>query len=219
MDNRRESETKRRIRQTAMRLFQERSFEEVTLNDICEASGVNRHTFYYHFKSKDDLLDHYHELPWELSAAEVADILMADNFVDQLWLITKKFIDFVDRIGITIIRQILVQNITKDARTFHPNRRRNGLLRLQEGIIQKGQAAGQFQNGSDPHALVILLQQTMHSTCFMWTIMNGCFDYSRHMRYLFEALLDVAEEYREMKDYAPNEYTCFRGEAEDQSPE
>jgi len=214
MDKRRESETKKRIRQTAMRLFQERSFEEVTLNDICEASGINRHTFYYHFKSKDDLLDHYYDLPWELSSTEVADILMAENFVEQLWLIKKKFIDFVDLIGIPIIRQVLVQNIAKDARTFHPNRHMSELMRLQEGIIQRGQAAGQFKNGSDPHALVILLQQTMHSTSFMWTIMNGSFDYSRHMRYLFETLLDVSEEYREMKDYVPGDYTCFCVDAE-----
>ncbi len=215
MNTRRESETKRRIRQTAMRLFQERSFDEVTLNDICEASGVNRHTFYYHFKSKDELLDHYHDLPWDLTTAEVADILMADNYVEQLWLLTKKFIDFVDRVGLTIIRQVMVQNINKDIGTFHPNRRRSEIFRLQEGIIRKGQAAGQFRNLSDPLALVILLQQTMHSTCFMWTIMDGCFDYGRHMRYLFENLLNVAEESREMKDYAPAEHVyCCRDAAE-----
>lgn len=215
MDKRREGATKKRIRQTATRLFQERSFEEVTLNDICEASGVNRHTFYYHFKSKDDLLDHYHELPWELTTAEVADILMAESYVEQLWLIMKKFIDFSDRVGITILRQVMVQNITKDIGTFHPNRRRSESFRLQEGIIRKGQAAGQIQNSADPLALVILLQQTMHSTCFMWTIMNGRFDYGRHMRYLFEALLDVAEENRRMKDYTPGEHIACYGGAEE----
>lgn len=216
MTQRRENETKQRIRETATHLFRERSFEHVTLNDICEASGVNRHTFYYYFKSKDDLLDHYFDLPWDLSATEVADMLTADTYIDQLWLITKKFVDFIDHLGMTIVRQVLVQNMTKDVGTFRPHHRMRELSRLQISIIEKGQAAGQFKNLSDPTALVVLLQQTVHSTCLMWVVLNGSFDHAKHTRFLFETLLDVAEEYRETKEYDPHYYKDL---AEEEAPQ
>ena len=45
-----ENETKKRIRSTALRLFEEKSFEEVTINEICKESGITKHTFYYYFK-------------------------------------------------------------------------------------------------------------------------------------------------------------------------
>lgn len=212
MTQRPENETKRRIREAATRLFRERSFESVTLNEICEAGGVNRHTFYYHFKSKDELLDQYHDLPWDLSTAEVMDILSCESYVEQLWLITKKFVDFIDQLGITIVRQVLVQNMTKGAGTFRPHHRMHELSRLQIGILEKGQAAGQFRNRSDPLGLVVLLQQTVHSTCLMWVALDGCFDHAKHTRFLYETLLDVDPAQRLCQDYDPRAYETLSKE-------
>ena len=116
-----ENATKARIRETATRLFREKSFEVVTLNEICKASGVNKHTFYYYFKSKDELLERYYDLPWHLSASEVTNILNADSYVDQLWLIMQKFVDYTKRMGIQILRQVLIKNLNQDVGTFRPD--------------------------------------------------------------------------------------------------
>ena len=59
-------DTKTRIKEIGLKLFQERGFENVTINEICEQSGVNKHTFYYYFKSKDELLKDYYELPYDI---------------------------------------------------------------------------------------------------------------------------------------------------------
>jgi len=40
----------------AARLWSERGFDEVTVEDICLAAGVGRTTFYLHFENKDQLL-------------------------------------------------------------------------------------------------------------------------------------------------------------------
>lgn len=41
----------------ADRLFYERGFETTSFADIAEAVGISRGNFYYHYKSKDDILD------------------------------------------------------------------------------------------------------------------------------------------------------------------
>jgi AcrR family transcriptional regulator len=41
---------------TALRLFEERGYESVSIDDIVRATGVARGTFYFHFARKDDLL-------------------------------------------------------------------------------------------------------------------------------------------------------------------
>jgi AcrR family transcriptional regulator len=49
-------ETRRTLIRTAARLWSERGFDEVTVEEICSEAGVGRTTFYLHFESKDHLL-------------------------------------------------------------------------------------------------------------------------------------------------------------------
>ena len=37
-------------------MMEEKGFENVTVNDLCAKAGLNRGTFYNHFKTKEDLL-------------------------------------------------------------------------------------------------------------------------------------------------------------------
>ena len=40
--------TKNKIFETAGKLFKEKGYENVTINNICEACGITKTTFYYH---------------------------------------------------------------------------------------------------------------------------------------------------------------------------
>lgn len=50
-------QTRKKIYETAIELFVEKSFEEVKITDIVEKAGVSVGSFYYHFPSKDDIID------------------------------------------------------------------------------------------------------------------------------------------------------------------
>lgn len=199
-----DNSTKKRIRETALRLFHEKSFETVTLSEICQKSGINKHTFYYYFKSKDDLLEKFYEIPCRLSSSDVTDILSSESYAEQLWLLHKKFIDFVVSSGISIIRQLMIKNLTEDVGTFHLNPEQREFFHLEMNIITKGQASGQFLNKTDPKALLILLHQSIHSVALIWVIKKGCFDYVKTVRYLFENLLDLPPETRTVTDFPIN---------------
>lgn len=49
--------TRERIVYEADRLFYERGYEHTSFADIADAVGISRGNFYYHFKSKDEILD------------------------------------------------------------------------------------------------------------------------------------------------------------------
>ena len=58
MKNAEKSEqTKELIEQNFMELLEEQPLSEISVNDIAGKSGVNRNTFYYHFKNVADLLE------------------------------------------------------------------------------------------------------------------------------------------------------------------
>jgi AcrR family transcriptional regulator len=54
--SRRWEATHRRIYESAMRLFQEKGFERVSINELVAAAGVSVPTFYAHFPSKEHVV-------------------------------------------------------------------------------------------------------------------------------------------------------------------
>jgi TetR/AcrR family transcriptional repressor of nem operon len=61
-----ESETKRKLLETALALIWESSYGSVSVDDICTKAGVNKGSFYYAFKSKSDLAVAAFERHWEI---------------------------------------------------------------------------------------------------------------------------------------------------------
>lgn len=51
------SDTRSRITEIADQLFYERGYEHTSFADIASAVNLSRGNFYYHFKTKDDILD------------------------------------------------------------------------------------------------------------------------------------------------------------------
>lgn len=48
--------TRRLLQDALLGLIRERSFDDVTVQDVTERAGLNRATFYLHYRDKDDLL-------------------------------------------------------------------------------------------------------------------------------------------------------------------
>ena len=51
--------TKKALTDAFIRLLSEKSFEEITVNELCDAAGVRRATFYKHYSDKFDFLTAY----------------------------------------------------------------------------------------------------------------------------------------------------------------
>ena len=49
--------TARKMDKALISLLEERSFEYITVSEICKRSGVNRSTFYLHYENTVDLLN------------------------------------------------------------------------------------------------------------------------------------------------------------------
>lgn len=56
---RKRRETSQRISDAALQLFLDKGYEATTLDEIAEAAGISRRTFFYYFESKDELLTAY----------------------------------------------------------------------------------------------------------------------------------------------------------------
>ena len=48
--------TKKALGEALKELMAERHFDKISIKDICDACGMNRNSFYYHFRDKQDLI-------------------------------------------------------------------------------------------------------------------------------------------------------------------
>jgi AcrR family transcriptional regulator len=77
-------ETRRNLIRTAARLWGERDFDSVTVEEICSEAGIGRTTFYLHFESKERLLASFAGATAAGVAADLDEAHEADSLDEQL---------------------------------------------------------------------------------------------------------------------------------------
>lgn len=188
--------TKMRILDEALKLIKEKGFDSVTINDICKASQVSKHTFYYYFESKDALLIGFHEIPQGLDSSSFNSFVMADNCVDQIWYLIEPCIDFFIELGPEITRRIIIANIMRDIGTFDTSKQKIELIEARVKLVEKAQKSGDIRNNSDPKSLLFVVFVQNMGIISSWGIANGNFNLKDKIREAMEVTLDVPDELR-----------------------
>ena len=188
--------TRETIIQTAIGLFKENGFDNVTIAEICKKSRVNKTTFYYYFDSKHALLKNYYVMRNDI-APNVLNVLMSEeNPIEQLWLMLMCGMNFIIDSGWQIIKQIYVLNLTKDIQSFRLTQQKFEVFSAMKTVLSKAQAAKTVRNQSDPKTLLVLLIHMTYGVTYSWCAKRGDFDLKKIIRVIFENILDVSEEFR-----------------------
>lgn len=195
-----DNETKRLILKKALELIKQNGYDNVTLNDICQAAGISRHTFYYYFSSKDDILRDFYQIPRDISQERLSSILSAENNVEQLWQLFEPMIDFVADTGAEIMTRILIANIKRDIGTFELKKEKVEEAKAHAAIIKRAQENGEIRNCSHPVALLHTHVLQLFGVFTSWCMAKGCFDLKQFARSAFEVFFDVKQELRKAKE-------------------
>lgn len=78
-------------------LLQTTSFENITVNDICETSNVGRSTFYRHFEDKHDFLRYYLTTITDAFVAELEGSTQIDGLLPYAESMHKRLLVFVSQ--------------------------------------------------------------------------------------------------------------------------
>lgn len=166
-----EKSTKEIIAEAAIAMFNERGFEDVSVNEIIEAVSVSKRTFYYHFSSKEAILEEFYKLPADISVSMLALMLDKPSYVDKLLALYQPRIKHFTKVGHNISRQIIISNLQDNKGTFrHSSEVRVKIKEIEVDLIKKAQAAGEVSNLGDPLALSHILVKNMMGHITMWVI-------------------------------------------------
>jgi len=182
------------IQEKAVLLFKEKGYSSVTIDEICLAAGVTRSTFYYHYKSKAQLLFEFFNISKSISSEAMHALAISDNYWQKMWICLEPTIDWGVNSSAAILSQVFISNIQNQfdslAMSDDPY-----LANLYIEIIKKGQETGQFENRSDAQILYRNLKFITLGNSVQWCIEGGKFDLKKVMRESVSTMLSVKKEF------------------------
>lgn len=185
--------TRELILKTAYELFQEKSYNEVSVNEICGKCSLTKPAFYYHFSSKTDLLLSYYDDVINHIHKKIANMTEKDNYWEQYIFCFSELVTAGINLGADLTSQLYIANLTEDKGSFDFN---ESFSKLCVSLVEKAQAAGQIRN--QQKALDLYTASGFMFTGFevFWGIKKGGFDRVANVILALEAMFDVAPEFK-----------------------
>ena len=182
--------TKQKIILESLRLFQEKGYNNVSVEDICGRLGITRGTFYYHFKTKTAILNSvYIDQRLDRSIEEIS-AMFSDNRWEQLWWLVEDSLNYNEELGCDVVSWLLASYLTEKTLIFRATKRS---YEIYSKVIESGQRSGQFRNRTDPGTLATLLFSLIHGINFEWCNQSGAFSLKDRVRHDLILLLDVKD--------------------------
>jgi len=175
------AETKKRLYESAEKLFSNNKFAAVSVESIAEAAGVTKGTFYVHFDSKDELYlsvfnDFVSQLDMDYRAfidALPADMPASDVLLALIGRITDVL---VGSIGYENMKNLYTVQLTRDVDTAGVNGYNRDLYKLFSDVLDRGIQRGEFQSSLPLEDLARHFVLAVRGLTYEWCIRYPDFD-------------------------------------------
>lgn len=181
--------TREKIINTAWKLFYEEGFGETTINDIIREADISKGTFYYYFRSKDDLLGTLSEiLDREYQRLEGEEPEGLSCFDKLIWL-NYEVHSFMERtIDYRLLSYLYSAQIVKESFSALLNRNRY-YYRYIERIMDEGRRNGELIDTMSVSDMVRYFSMGERALVTEWCMNNGSFSLGEFSRKVFPVMM------------------------------
>ena len=177
-------DTKSRIMETAFKLFLEKGFADVSLNEIIKESGITTGGFYYHFDSKDTLLveviKKYIFNYFNFTIEQIRDfegthkeklktVILLIVGDDSTINTTTQLVESAEEIDYRTLHLLLFEGVQKyEIISKHYTEFYYNLFAFIKEVIDDGKDQGVLRSDIDSTKYSLLIQTAMVGTVIMW---------------------------------------------------
>lgn len=141
----------------------ERGYDAVRVEEICEAADVANATFFLHFPTKASLISAFNEQVSHKVASRLDGFTLPA--LDKLELLRALMLDEWSRHS-ELLRAIVREAAAQDAAGLAESS--SSLVALVSGIVQDGQASGEFTDDFEAELVAQCLVSTWRATTLAW---------------------------------------------------
>jgi len=184
------SNIREKIVDTAWKLFRDQGFGETTINDIIREAEISKGTFYYHFRSKDDLLATLSEiLDREYERLENEEPEGMSSFDRLVWINYEVHSYMEKNIDYRLLAYLYSAQIVKDDFWSLIDRNRY-YYRYVERIMHQGQRDGELRNDMSASEMVNYFSTCERALVTDWCMENGSYSLGSRSRDWFPIMLE-----------------------------
>ena len=188
------NETKQRIINEGLKLFKSKTYKEVTVNDICQVAKVSKHTFYYYFDSKEEIIVRaiFNSSLREEIYAQMA--IMSDPLA-KYKVFNQVIVSRMANIGYDLAKELLLIKLSKvmlegDTTIVKNHQKHQKIEEIRIELLAQAQTKGLINNMDKPRELILYHDALTFGIIQMWCTGNGKIDllatYSKATKSLFQ---------------------------------
>ncbi len=198
--------TKKKLLDTALRLFSQKGYDNVTVDEIVKASGSSKGAFYTHFKSKYEIfLEKFKEIDdfYIEFLSSLPDEL--GSYDKMMSLVEGQMIFLKDYLGKDILRTIYLNSLAHHTENFIVQKDRP-LFQIVKSFVEEGQRNGEFKATYSPDEVTMLITRGMRGTLFDWCLYNETFDLLQESKKFISLILNGIKKNNKLDEtgYAEN---------------
>lgn len=182
--------TKKKILETALKAFKEKSFNEVTVNEILVKANSSKGAFYTHFKSKHDIfMEKFKEIDDYYVDVLLEKVEMEPTCSDKLSTFFRMQMAYIENdLGWDVVRTIYEVELNTERESFFllPNR---PLYRILTGIFQDGQQNGEFRTDLTIETMLNLCVRIMRGILYDWSLHRADYSLEVEQELLFQMMI------------------------------
>lgn len=185
-------ETKKALYESAIQLFAEQGFNNVTVNQIVTRAGTAKGTFYTYFKSKNHVFLEQFKLFDEFYLNIYNGLEKHLTARDKLYHFVKKiYIHITEKGGVENMKIIYTDGFkyTQEEAAIMTDTSRP-LYRIAREIINEGLQNGEFRGEFSEEELTLMVIRCITGTYFDWCLYDGKFDLVGNGSRYFSIFLD-----------------------------
>ena len=169
--------TRQRIYETAMPMFLEKGYDNVSINDICRKMGLTKGAFYAHFKSKDQLVverilrvdAHYRKNIFPgLAGLETVD--------EKIRTFCRLVFRHMQVLGKPMVKAAYYIQIGRNAKVSGMMTEIRELYDIIEELIFEGQQKGEFRDDMSADRLRKVAVHNIRGLIYNWCLPHSDFD-------------------------------------------
>lgn len=180
-----------KIIETAWKLFHEKGFGDTTINDIIREAGISKGTFYYYFRSKDNLLDTLSvilDAEYEKLAAELPNDMNSFDKLIKINYVVHTYIN--DNIDYRLLAYLYSSQITKDITSTSLMDRNRFYFRFLEQIIEEGRKRGELTEDLSVYETVKYYSLEERALVTDWCMNNGGYHLGEYSKKMFPMMIE-----------------------------
>ena len=182
MPEKRGKNTKKKIVSAAWKLFYEQGYENTTVEEIIDASGTSRGSFYHYFSGKDALLGSLSFMFDEKYEELISQMDPVMNAYDKLLFLNQELFAMIeDTISIDLLARMYSTQLTTTGERHLMDHNRI-YYRLIRQIAVEGQARGELRSDISVNEITKLYALCERALLYDWCLCSGSYSLKQYAK-------------------------------------